>query len=198
MKQFDIGSKFGDWTVLGPGKKYYYWLCQCICGREVEVWGSNIGRRSTGCGCRIREKVRAKFRESARIAYGPYGGSLSMALFARYKSGAKYRGIDFDLSLPELAAIVSQPCHYCGAHPFASVRGVKGFYTGIDRKDRKQGYTVDNVVPCCWPCNRFKGTLSYSEFTSRAKLIAAHLNRPIEPPADTQPPARSLGSQPHF
>ena len=71
------------------------------------------------------------------------------------KNGAKKRGIPFHIEqgLYEVK-IWQQPCHYCGGET----------ENGADRKDSNGGYTVDNVVPCCWGCNRAKKDKSYESF----------------------------------
>lgn len=60
-----VGQTFGQWTVLAPAgthPKYHQtmWLCQCECGTQRAVIQQSLRNgRSTGCGCRKREKVSA-------------------------------------------------------------------------------------------------------------------------------------------
>lgn len=77
------------------------------------------------------------------------------------RSRAKTRGLDFSLSL-ELyeGKLWGEPCHYCG---------VDIEVTGLDRKDTSKGYTPDNVVPCCWDCNRIKKDKPYEQFLEEIK-----------------------------
>jgi hypothetical protein len=44
---------------------------------------------------------------------------------------------------------------------------------GLDRVDNARGYESGNVVPCCDPCNRMKGTLSREAFLEHVALVAA-------------------------
>lgn len=44
---------------------------------------------------------------------------------------------------------------------------------GIDRYDSAQGYVSGNVVPCCWPCNRAKGSSITEEFLAHVRKIAS-------------------------
>jgi hypothetical protein len=59
------GKTFGRWTVLrrkgsvqfGNGSVATWW-CQCICGAEKEVNGSNLRNgKSTSCGCWMLERI---------------------------------------------------------------------------------------------------------------------------------------------
>ena len=75
-----------------------------------------------------------------------------------YKNGAKRRDIPFELSLKEFEALWQKDCKYCG---------VKISTIGLDRVTNSQGYTILNVVPCCWDCNRAKGDhFTYEEMIS--------------------------------
>jgi 5-methylcytosine-specific restriction endonuclease McrA len=58
-------------------------------------------------------------------------------------------------------------CTYCGnssedLHRLAipNVRTGKRYESiGVDRPDNSKPYTIDNIVPCCGPCNSIKGTV---------------------------------------
>lgn len=52
--------------------------------------------------------------------------------------------------------IFAQPCHYCGKTDWHEL--------GCDRIDNTLPHTPENVVPCCWECNRKKGTTPYEEY----------------------------------
>ncbi len=65
------------------------------------------------------------------------------------KASAKKRGIEFSLTVEELATAREGNCSYCG-HP-TSVLGA-----GLDRSDSSKGYIPGNVVPCCPDCNAIR------------------------------------------
>lgn len=52
--------------------------------------------------------------------------------------------------------IFSQPCHYCGKTDWREL--------GCDRIDNALPHTPENVVPCCWECNRKKRLTPYDEY----------------------------------
>lgn len=107
---------------------------------------------------RQRPEVRQKSYERARSPRQRYVAS---------RSAAKRAGIEFHLTFEEYAAIIERPCHYCG-NPRVSATG-----RGMDRVDNSKGYSVDNVLPCCPPCNLFRGdTYTVEEAKAAINAIA--------------------------
>lgn len=83
--------------------------------------------------------------------------------FERYKWGAKLRKHSFELSFDYFLSLITSGCYYCGA--------IENF-VGVDRLDNTRGYTPDNVVPCCFPCNGMKGTRKLEIFLEKCRDIA--------------------------
>ena len=98
-----------------------------------------------------------------------------------YKFGAKGRQLDFDLPDQVFDQLISQACHYCGEPPSNVMNdGGYGFkYNGIDRLDSNIGYTVENCVSCCGPCNDMKGDLSREEFLDKIKKILEFVSQGV-------------------
>ncbi len=67
-----------------------------------------------------------------------------------------------DLTVEDLAIARGDGlCHYCG-------EPIKLTCYGLDRKDNSRGYTLDNVVPSCFPCNASKlDRFTYEEMVAR-------------------------------
>jgi len=65
----------------------------------------------------------------------------------------------------EFRLLVMDPCAYCGDW---SPR------LNLDRVDNRGAYEPDNVVPCCWACNRMKGTMTADDFLEHIRRIARH------------------------
>lgn len=82
--------------------------------------------------------------------------------FANYRQNAKARGVTFALTFDQFMAFWQQPCYYCGE----SILTI-----GIDRLDSSQGYTADNIRPCCWVCNRMKLDMSEPIFLAQCQKI---------------------------
>jgi hypothetical protein len=49
-------------------------------------------------------------------------------------------------------------------------------YNGLDKKRPNGEYVSDNVLACCWPCNRAKGLLTYEEFLAYVRRIFERTN----------------------
>ena len=60
--------------------------------------------------------------------------------------------------------IFSKPCHYCGESNWLKI--------GCDRKNSDLPHTPDNVVPCCFDCNRKKGSMSYEEYMKKVRSFS--------------------------
>jgi hypothetical protein len=142
------GKRFGNLLVV-KRDKVDKWECVCDCGRKSKPRGHRlINGISKSCGgCKWKGRA---FRQ----------------ILCEYKSGAKRRGLSWELSAEEFKVLTASPCYYTGRLP-SSVRklGVDTFvYNGIDRKDSDVGYTVENCVPCCSEVNYAKMDMNYSDF----------------------------------
>lgn len=80
----------------------------------------------------------------------------------KYRNYQYRSGGEIELSLDEFKEMVTKDCYYCG------VGGVHG----LDRVDNNIGYTHDNVVTCCRPCNVAKNTGTKEEYIERCKRVA--------------------------
>ena len=87
--------------------------------------------------------------------------------FSQYKSSAKKRDIPFLIEYKQFEGLYQQPCAYCGAE-------IKTI--GLDRIDSSGPYHIDNVVPCCWSCNKDKGTKTLEEWTEITLARSKRLN----------------------
>jgi len=79
-----------------------------------------------------------------------------------------------------MAKLTTSPCFYCGTPPSQRKRspGQVGehatyVYNGVDRVDNEVGYVAENCVPCCWRCNKAKGSMTQREFLDMAMAISA-------------------------
>lgn len=83
-----------------------------------------------------------------------------------YQRRSIKKGFTIELTIDQFIDLASKPCHYCDSLPSNIRRKDKHtfYYNGIDRIDSSKGYLLDNVLPCCWVCNRAKGDMPYAEF----------------------------------
>jgi len=107
---------------------------------------------------RWRKENLEKFRSlRRRQSYEPKGK------YTTYKHQAKRRGIDFVLSFEEFMTFWQKSCWYCH-NPIKTI--------GLDRVDNFLGYSIQNVVSCCKPCNDGKNCSLQNEYIERCKRIA--------------------------
>lgn len=109
--------------------------------------------------------------------HGPRGSLRERCvnlLYSQYKTKAKVRGIEWELSREQFEEYVIQSCHYCNSDgsPRSDFTGSDSYVLcGIDRLDPKQGYYEGNCVPCCMVCNRAKRDMTYDEFKNWALAL---------------------------
>ena len=136
---------------------------RCLgCQRVSDKWATDvytIGRSGRPFGCKVcyNKSMRRKDSHPAFLKH-----------IISYKSNAKSRGLDFDLSNDEFQAISSGDCFYCGMEPEYRTPPKEwqpgGYWSGVDRVDNSLGYSVENCVPCCRQCNWAKRDLTQEEF----------------------------------
>lgn len=151
------------------------WLFKCQCGNEVERQASHVlfvdknKRRPRpsvpSCGCRLTAK---------KLTPGESGFRATMRY---YNLGSKTRNLEFSLTDEQCKELFGNNCYYCGAEPTNSPqtgphsRSLDYKYNGIDRVNNDLGYRTDNVVTCCWDCNRMKLQMTQSQFYDKVKAI---------------------------
>ena len=173
-----VDQWFGKLTVVervqtprGYSKRSAYWLCLCDCGSAATVQTTNLKSGSVkSCGCYREEKVKTSEWKRRRGKSSTVDGCCEL-LYKSYESNANQLGRAFSLSIEKFKEITSLNCHYCGCGPSQTFKNrsrnpdaIPYAYNGIDRKHNEIGYEEGNCLPCCWDCNRAKGSKSYEEF----------------------------------
>ena len=175
-RRLDIrGQRFGSLVALrsieGGKEGETFWECLCDCGNtHVAIVGS------LRCGNAHRCSTCARQSKSGSREQGGDWPNFRVVM-SEYMTTARRRGRSWELSYKQARALFEGDCYYCGAAPnlIADVCGEKAFIrNGIDRKDNDEGYTADNCVSCCSPCNFLKGSRSADDFLSLVKRIAEH------------------------
>lgn len=182
-----VAIKFTGRTTVSPsGSTKRIWLLQCDCGNEVEKstqslcnWQrlSEDKRKNVHCGCKNKHG-------SDSIAYEIYQAEYS----------------DGDISFEKFFDLSQQECFHCGSKVQDSgsnklrrqVKLINGKkiktdtiacnfqYHGLDRINNDKGHTLDNIVPCCWACNKFRGNRKFFEFIEHINKIANNYKRKNE------------------
>lgn len=102
--------------------------------------------------------------------------------FLRLEYTARKLGVEMDITRKDYLLFQDCDCVYCGLPVTgrSSVDAQKNTGSGLDRVDPKKGYTLDNVVPSCFLCNRTKSDW----FTHEEMKV---IGRAIREVIDTRP-----------
>ena len=142
------------------GSTYKVYHFECIsCGVDIKAQQNQLQRHSGKCGSCSQKKT-------------PY-----MFIYNELKNHRR-KDVEFTLTFDEFLNLISNPeCKYCGVkleyHEHSRTNGIHNTRAHqLDRKDNSKGYTFDNVVPCCWECNRLKSDrFTYDEFLLLSPIL---------------------------
>lgn len=157
-----VAIERADSNALGRAK----WKCVCDCGRVVSVLAGSLRSGNTRSCARMECRPRTK----------PRGMAMAWVTYKKYRRNAATHGRVFDITFEDFKERTQEPCAYCGGLP--KTKTVRSFtngayvYNGLDRVDSNIGYTLDNVLTCCWVCNRWKGKMSMAEFVGHCQRVA--------------------------
>ena len=130
-----------------------------VCGVAKPIECFEIGRgKCIACRKAWQSEWSRNWRASgkAKVAVDK-SNRTARARFAACRQNANRRGVICTLTFDEYCLLITQLCTYCQGPLNATG-------SGLDRKDSSEGYTTDNVTPCCWQCNRIKSNeFSYEE-----------------------------------
>lgn len=171
------GQKFGFLSVIRYApevkSKGTFWECKCDCGIIKNIGSSQLTRYATrSCGCKSKQLI----SESQTF---PGNESVKVRIIKAYKSSARQRSLEFDLLDNQFYEFLTNKCHYCNSdysNKLSYNNGEIFHYNGVDRKNPKKGYSLENCVTCYKTCNFAKGTLSYDDFINLIKAIFNNLN----------------------
>jgi phage FluMu protein Com len=151
------------------------WLLECLfCNQKIKSNSANIKYNIKCPSCKSIDYNNVKYKESVPLDYI----GLSK-VYSSYISSANNRNLVFDLSLDLVKQTILSDCYYCGNKPSNSIKLSNDqfyLYNGIDRIDNTQGYTPENIRPCCVDCNYMKHINSEKDFLSRIIKIYNNLN----------------------
>lgn len=87
-------------------------------------------------------------------------------IFNQYKTAAKKRKLDFELTLNQFTKMIQSKCFYCDRAPPENSRN------GIDRYNNSLDYSLQNCVSACKMCNSSKMEWSATSFVAICGHIA--------------------------
>jgi hypothetical protein len=155
-------------------------MWKAFCSRDnkyFEVLGKSFKSGLVrSCGCIKTEMNREKARIMSENNKLPPGEAALNLLYATYRWHAEVdRDFKFELTRDEFRALTKGDCYYCGMPPnqrFGYKLNGLYIYNGVDRYDNSKGYSADNCVSCCGPCNKAKGRRTAEAFIASSMAVA--------------------------
>lgn len=84
--------------------------------------------------------------------------------WSSYRQRAKRKNIPFRLPEHIFYAVLHTQCYICGKNGTNNE-------LGMDRINNDHGYIIGNIAPCCWECNKAKGSLGGLQFLQWLKRL---------------------------
>ena len=104
-------------------------------------------------------------------------------VYRKRKNDARRRKIKWNLPFKYFLYLSKKNCFFCDAEPNNEISKSIGVarskkhikFQGIDRIDSKLGYSKNNVLPCCWVCNKIKSNKNAREFLCHVQKMLPRL-----------------------
>jgi hypothetical protein len=171
------GQKFNRLTIISyQGNSR--WLCQCDCGQTAIVGTRHLKSGNTkSCGC-LKSEVNSEPTKLRKFTSSNKKFEPHITTARRRWKSCLYQDRECNLTFEQWFQLVQQNCFYCGIEPFNRYNYFEkkknasreardnGYFTshGLDRIDSSKPHTLDNVVPCCFPCNGVKSNRPLQDF----------------------------------
>jgi len=179
--KYKVGQVVGSLEILeiknsrqapcGQWIKLYSIKC-LFCAREKTMSTSTI-KHAKSCGCRRYVRTHKPVGSGKK---SPPGTEVWVnTLISIYKSNARKRNLNFELTYSDFKSLVISSCIFCGdaGDNILRKKGYAEFnYCGIDRIKNDIGYTKENCVSCCQFCNEAKNSWSLDTFLNKCEKIA--------------------------
>jgi len=150
-------------------KSYYKYIFEC-----------------SECGCDIKAQTHSLKTHSGKCMSCTQKGIPYKHIYNELVKNI--RNLNFDLSFEEFLKFTNiKNCYYCNdtiifnKHSKDKGKSLSRAYQ-LDRKDNNKGYIFDNLVVCCWECNRLKSNkFTFEEFNLLSPILKQILkNRNIK------------------
>ena len=145
------------------GSTYKTYVFKCLdCENLIKAQSSQLKTHSGKCR-KCTQKIR------------PYEHILNELIHTCNNKTNHY----IDLKYEDFINIIENSnCHYCDKKLEFSkhTRDENSNYTSrayqLDRKNNNLGYIKENIVPCCWNCNRMKSDIyTYEDFIKLSPIL---------------------------
>lgn len=109
------------------------------------------------------------------IRYNKPLNVLEYKVYCYYRTSAKNRNLEWNLTEEQFKRLIKGNCVYCGKpiekRKTVSYKNEFELINGIDRIDSKKGYNIDNCTSCCSMCNLMKSNFTKEDFLQHISKI---------------------------
>jgi hypothetical protein len=159
--------------MLDKNKSKYIEIRKSKSGSTYKVFHFNCSE----CGNDIKAQSNQLLRHSGKCMNCSHKGIPYLHIYNELKNHGN-KNVNFTLTFDEFLEIIKlSKCHYCNTElNYNKHSRVNGIATSrayqLDRKNNLEGYTLNNVVTCCWECNRLKSDrFTYDEFLLLSPIL---------------------------
>lgn len=166
------GEKYAKLTAekfvsIDPKGNGAIWTWRCECNNTIDLKANRVkyqqfkdARRSCGC-----------WNTNPRINYFGIDALIYKVYTGNYNDG--------DLTFEEFKEMSQQNCYYCDASPSnkevnRNNKEIKWVYNGLDAVNNDEAHNKNNIVPCCWLCNKMKSNMVQEEFLAWIERVYKH------------------------
>lgn len=145
-KYLNPGDKYGRLTVIGPGSKAGYSICECECGTTREFYNYGLTSGTTrSCGCLQRDLASEHFKKLRPFQVGEnhpnWKGGVTDERH-NFESSKEFKNIR-DINRNMFC------CMHCASKDNIVIHHIIGY-----SKDPSKFLDPNNIVPLCEKCHR--------------------------------------------
>lgn len=174
-----VGKKIHMLTIVKKSHQKFgtnFWECLCECGNRYIASSSVLGAgKQKSCGC-------YKKRKGIKSTYWKGEGDISGSYYANLKSQAKFRKLEFNLTLKWMWNLFVEQNKKCALSGIDLMFNIGSYQSqthnkgtaSLDRIDPSAGYIIGNVQWVHKDINFMKQELSQEKFIELCKKVTEH------------------------
>lgn len=165
------GQRYGKLKIISYDSTKSVYKCKCDCGKETICKGHHLRQlKMLSCGC-------SKYKHMSNNPRWKGFGKISSSLFSSYKSDAKRRGIEFNITIEyiwNVYLLQKGKCAISGLDINFPETNKDVCTASLDRIDSNKGYTIDNVQWLHKVVNEMKWDYQQEDFIKWCHIISKH------------------------
>jgi len=172
VNKFNIGQKYGEYVIIDGNiiiEREAKVTCKCSCGKISKVSCYSL-IKGTSTKCLICGNSLKKENNPAWRGYN----SLPGKVFSKIKRDAKFRNIEFDLTMVYLNDLFIKQNKKCLLSGLLLDNSHNNLTMSLDRINNDKGYIEGNVQWVHKDINMMKRIYTQEHFIKMCKLVTEH------------------------